>query len=466
MKNILAFLCFVTAFSQVANAQYNQQWFVAHHPAGAMLPTKAAKLHVAGDHLYVLATVQGNPVNDEDIMLIKYDMQGNLVWEKRYGVPGNFHEKAVDMAIDELGSIYITGESSLEGPASAHDFCTIKYTPEGTQVWVQRFGVKEHGESPCRIKVRNGMVFVTGKTNTAAGTSTTENVHSIIYNASTGKEVWSNSGNGPGGNWRTYAEDMTLDGGNNLVIVGRRGGGPNFDYSIMRYKWDTIPPKKPTDSIKIVLVFDWARSYNGTANDNDNAMFVTTNNAGDIYVTGESYSKEGRQDITTTKYDKLGNKLWDRLMNGTNNNIDLPIGIGLDSKENIIVGGTLQNVKPKPNQSKENFCTIKYNPEGDTLWTTAWRNIAGVTTKMQVMAIDKEDHIFTGGATIAPPVEPYVRKLNPDGQMVWETRIKNPDGTVLFGELYVMHIDQKGNLYFSGFNGVSRKMFLTKYSKQ
>lgn len=40
MKNVLAFLFFVTPFSLVKNAQYNRQWFVTHHPTGAILPTK------------------------------------------------------------------------------------------------------------------------------------------------------------------------------------------------------------------------------------------------------------------------------------------------------------------------------------------------------------------------------------------------------------------------------------------
>ncbi len=468
MKKILVFLCLSVILPVTAKAQYNQQWFISHHPDGALLPSKAAKLQVAGDHLYVLATVQGNPVNDEDIMLIKYDLQGNLVWEKRYGVPGNFHERAVDMAMDEVGNIYITGESSLEGPASAFDFCTIKYTPDGTQAWVQRFGVKAHGESPCGIKVSNRMVFVSGKTIHTAGTSTAEDFYSIIYAADSGKELWSHSWNGPGTDRRNYPSAITLDNENNLIVVGR-GSNPTFDYSVIRYRWDTIQPKKSRDSLKIILVFDWAAWYNGTGNDNDDAMFVTTNNEGDIYVTGESYSKEGRQDITTVKFDKKGNKLWDQRINGTFNNRDIPLGIALDSKENIIVCGTLLNVKEKQNQSKENFCTIKYNPDGDTLWTTAWRNIAGVTTKMQVMAIDKEDHIFSGGSIIAPSVEPYIRRLNPEGQIVWETRIKNQDGTMWVGELHAMHIDQYGNLYFSGLNANAPggpKMFLTKYSKQ
>lgn len=468
MKKSVAIVILLALYHATLTAQYTQEWFIIEHPQGALLPSKAKKILTAGDHLYLLATIQGSVMSDEDISLMKYDMQGKLIWEKKYGVPGNFKDEAVDMELDEWGNIYVACLSAPEALKTAVDFCTIKYSKDGTQSWVQRWGTTGHGEEICGLEVKNGIVFVSGKSVHTAGFATAEDYHSKLYDAVSGKEIWSHSWNGPGNDWRNYTSDMTIDNANNLVVVGS-SEHPNYDYGIIRYRWDTIQPKKLTDSIKIVLVLDWERWHNGTGNGHDNAMFVTTNKVGDIYVTGESYSTEGKQDISTVKYDKKGNKLWERRINGISNNRDLPIGIALDSKENIIVAGYLQNIRPKNIRTKETFCTIKYDPSGDSIWTTAWSNIQGVTTKMQVMAVDKDDHIFAGGATAGPSVEPYLQRLDPEGKIVWETRIKNQDGTMWVGELHAMHIDQYGNLYFSGLNANAPggpKMFLTKYSKQ
>lgn len=461
MKKKLTIICFAISISAITNAQYNKEWFSIYVKPGALLQPKVVKMLTAGDHLYMLANIQGKAATDEDIALVKFDAFGKIVWEKIYGFLDNFKDEAIDMEIDEMGNIYVAAASAPAKLKTATDFCTIKYSRDGAELWVQRWGTSGHGEVPCGIEVRNGMVFVSGKSVHTASLTTAEDYHSKIYDANTGKEVWSHSWNGPGGDWRNYTSDMTLDRGNNLVVVGQ-SEHPSYDYGIIRYRWDTIPPQKPTDSMRIALVFDWERWHNGPSKQIDEAQFVATNLYGDIYVTGNAYSKEGRQDIVTIKYDKKGTQKWVRTMNGTANSRDEPIGIGLDSKGNVIVTGYLSNVK-----TKEDYCIIKYNPEGDTLWTTAWREMVQGKGVPAAMAIDREDHIFVAGA--GPIIgEPYARRLDPDGKIVWETIIKSPDGKPMPGGLHKMCIDEKGNLYFSGLYINQQGMmnvFVTKYSK-
>ncbi|QQS28665.1 MAG: hypothetical protein IPM47_17725 [Sphingobacteriales bacterium] len=460
MKKKITFIYLAISISVISNAQYNQEWFSIYVKPTAILQPEAVKLMAAGDHLYLLAKIQGAVMNDEDMALVKFDSDGKIVWEKNYTVPGNFNDDPIDMDIDNSGNVYVVIASAGEGLSTAVDFCTIKYAQDGTQNWIQRWGTREHGEIPCGIEVRNGMVFVSGKSVHTAGQSTAEDYHSKIYNANTGKEVWSHSWNGPGDDWRNYTTDMTLDNENNLVVVGS-SEQPGYDYGIIRYKWDTIPPKNPADSLKIELVFDWERWYNGPGNHIDEAQFVVTNLYGDIYVTGNAFSNEGKQDIVTIKYDSKGTQKWVRTMNGTANTRDEPIGIGLDSKGNVIVTGYVNNIK-----TKEDYCIIKYNAYGDTLWTTAWWEMVPGKTVPSAMVIDQEDHILVAG--VGPTLgEPYARRLDPDGKIVWETIIKSPEGKPMPGGLHKICIDEKGNLYLSGLyiNQQGMNLFVTKYSK-
>ena len=460
MKKKIALVYFVISFSTLTNAQYTREWFSTYVKPGALLQPKAVKLMAAGDNLYLLATMQGDAPTDENMALVKFDSQGKIVWEKVYGVPGNFKDEAIDMDIDEMGNIYVAVASAPAKLKTAVDFCTIKYSKDGAELWVKRWGTEPHAEIPCGIEVRNGMVFVSGKSVHTAGPATAEDYHSKIYNANTGKEIWSHSWNGAGGDWHNLSSDMTLDRGNNLIVVGQ-SEHPSYDYGVIRYRWDTIPPKSPADSTKIVLVFDWERWYNGPGNQIDAAQFVTANSNGDIYVTGNAYSKEGKQDIVTVKYDKQGTQKWVRSMNGTANSRDEPIGIGLDSKGNVIVTGYLRNVK-----TNEDFCTIKYSPDGDSLWTTAWWEMAPPKSIPAAMVIDREDHIFVAGAG---PVfgEPYARRLSPDGKIIWETILKSPEGEPMPGGLHQICIDEKGNLYLTGLfiNQQGMNLFVTKYTK-
>jgi hypothetical protein len=398
-------------------------------------------------------------MNDEDMALVKFDMQGKVTWEKIYAFPDNFRDEPIDMEMDDMGNIYVAVASAPAKQKTAVDFCIIKYSKDGAELWVKRWGTQPHAETPCGIEVRNGLVFVSGTSAQTAGPASGPDFHSKIYNAETGDEIWSHSWNGLGVDRSNSATDMTLDLGGNLVVVGT-SQHPNDDYSIVRYKWDTIPPKKTTDSAKIVLVYDWERWYNGSLNQWDAAQFVTTNNNGDIYVTGYAHSKEGRQDIATVKYDRKGNQKWVRIMNGTANNRDEPIGIGVDSKGNVIVTGYLNNVK-----TKEDYCIIKYDTDGDTLWTTAWWDMAPASAKPSAMTVGKDDHIYVAGAS-GISGEPYARKLDPDGKIVWETVIKSPEGKPMPGGIQKMCMDGRGNLYFTGLyiNEKGMTLFLTKYA--
>jgi hypothetical protein len=361
------------------------------------------------------------------------------------------------MAFDNQGNIYITGLSYQSAVGvDASDYWTMKYSPDGSLLWTATHTSEPgHGDEPCGIEVWNNMVFVSGKSVHVAGPATAEDYHSEVYNASTGKRIWKHSWNGAGTDRRNYSNDMTLDADGNMIVVGR-SEHPGYDYGIIRYKWDTLYVSP--DSIQIVLVFDWERYFDGTGNERDDAYAVVTNNAGDIYVTGESWSSEGRQDITTVKYDKFGNLKWSHSMNGTNNNRDLPIGIALDSEENVIVAGYLWNL-----ESAEDFCTIKYTPGGELVWTTAEWNMTGETNSPKDFVLDSEDNIYLTGDKIS---KMYVRKLNKDGNLTWESYVVDDNGQQMLGEGHAITVDDDGNIYIAGTNLLNMlHLTITKFKK-
>jgi len=437
--------------------QYSQEWLNPYQKTGAVMPPTVVKMQAVGEYIYLLGTVQGENIAEEDFLLIKLDRSGNTVWVQTYAGPGNYHDKPADMAFDNYGNIYVTG-LSYQSPVGvdASDYWTMKYSPEGSVLWTATHTSEPgHGDEPCGIEVWNNMVFVSGKSVHIAGPATAEDYHSEIYNADTGKRIWKHSWNGTGEDRRNYPNDMTLDTGGNMIVAGR-STHPNDDYSIVRYKWDTVYVKP--DSIQIVLVFDWEQYFNGSADERDEAYAVVTNNVGDIYITGESWSNEGQQDITTVKYDKFGNLKWSHSINGTNNKRDMPIGIALDGEENVIVVGYLWNLK-----SDKDFCTLKYTPEGDSVWTTAWLNMAGQTNFPKDFVLDSEDNIYITGDKMS---QMYVHKLNKNGNLAWESFVVDNDGQQILGEGQAITVDDEGNIYIAGSNVRNiNQITITKFKK-
>ena len=120
------------------------------------------------DYIYVTGFVD-TVDRDVDILTLKYDEFGKLLWQERYNGPGNDVDRGVDIAVDDKGNVYVTGESDNgkgngETRLAGLDFVTIKYDASGNQIWAKRYNGPDDGEDrPVRLKVDNNGVYVLGK---------------------------------------------------------------------------------------------------------------------------------------------------------------------------------------------------------------------------------------------------------------------------------------------------------------
>lgn len=108
---------------------------------------------------YVTGVVGIFPEND--FITIKYSSYGDELWSKKYNGPWNNEDVGKAIAVDSNGFIYVTGYSNLY---LDYDYATIKYTLDGDTVWVRRYdGLANGHDFPSALKVdNNGNVYVTG----------------------------------------------------------------------------------------------------------------------------------------------------------------------------------------------------------------------------------------------------------------------------------------------------------------
>jgi hypothetical protein len=100
---------------------------------------------------------------------LKLDGNGNPLWTSYFPQRPFGSSVATAIAIDQANNVYVTGYSP--GTNSGNDIVTIKYGPNGNQVWLQRYQGPGNGDDAGNaIAVdNNGNVYVTGYETTAAG---------------------------------------------------------------------------------------------------------------------------------------------------------------------------------------------------------------------------------------------------------------------------------------------------------
>jgi hypothetical protein len=334
-------------------------------------------------NVYVTGRSEGTSY---DYATIKYDSAGNELWEKRYNGPGNGIDWAFAIAVDGSGNVYVTGGSG--GSGTSDDYATIKYDPDGNELWVTRYNSPANFGDYARAIAVDGSenVYVTGG---SGGSGTSQDYATIKYD-SAGNELWVRRYNSPG-NSDDEAYAIAVDGSGNVYVTGdSRGSETFYDYATIKY-----------DLAGNEL---WVRRYNRLGYSEDRAYAIAVDGSGNVYVTGESGGWGTGSDYATIKYDPTGNQLWEKRYNGPpGNDEDKAYAIAVDGSGNVYVtgysGGSL---------TSDDYATIKYIQflRGDA------NNDKKVNVSDVVYLIN---YLFKGGP--APLPAPIVGDANCDGKV-------------------------------------------------
>jgi hypothetical protein len=204
-------------------ARYNGPWN-SNDEAIALAVDDSGNVYVTGQS-YGLGTLW-------DYATIKYDTDGDTLWVTLYNGPVNGGDGAAAIAVDDSGNAYVTGESDTGG-ATFCDYATIKYNTDGDTLWVARYhgqgGVADYANA---IDLDNsGNVYVTGE---SPGIGTDGDYGTIKYDPD-GTELWVALYNGPG-NGYDGAYSLAVDDSGNVYVTGESYGiGTYADYATIKY---------------------------------------------------------------------------------------------------------------------------------------------------------------------------------------------------------------------------------------
>lgn len=280
-------------------------------------------------------------------------------------------------------------------------------------------------DTPLAIVVDDsGNVYVTG-----ASPDTTTTSATIKYSQS-GSQLWV----------RRFAytgADLALDRNRNLYVTGNLTVKmtPNGD-TLWTRAWLPFSGAKRIEIdtsgnayLAGSILFDygvekvgsegnvlWTRTYNSHANDDDQINDMVLDSQGNIIVTGQSWGIGTQWDYLTIKYSPDGDTLWARRYNGPAPPIEVPTDIAFaitaDDSDNVYVTGWSDGVTGTPQ-----CFTIKYSPAGDSLWGKRFPASGSVGYVGYDILNDPSGYIYV--AARANGFEDRLLKYDRAGNLVW-----------------------------------------------
>ena len=360
-----------------------------------------------------------------DILIVKYNPSGNMLWQKNFNSYSNYEDRISDMTLDSQGNLIVSGYTHrING--SDFDVIIVKYDPQGDTVWVRRYNeTNNYSDRAVKIKIDQvGNVYVAALYQDFSGHS----YYKLIKYNSSGSLVWANNYMGIG-NSKEWLTGMDYDLQGTIYITGQT-------------ETDTAHQNYLTVKLDINGTLIWAKEFNGEENGSDFAVCIKSDLYGNVIVSGNS-----EEDYQTVKYNSQGIEVWRKRYNGPYNGYDAVKSMDVDRFGNVYVtGSSIGSVS-----SGSDYTTIKYNSDGVQQWQNRY-GLGQFDTPSSIKVDTNGNSYITGAVNGDPPFysDYGAIKLSNSGNLLWAQQYNGPQNYL--DESYDIVLDAINNVYVTGFS--------------
>lgn len=349
MKKIL----FTLLFLALTAGTYTQ-WVSTYSPTGDINFSNAKGNAVTTDaagYSYVTGYSQEELLNGNDIITIKYDETGNIVWAQLYGGDALLDDAGNGICVDASGNVYVVG--TVTKLLSGQDIIILKYNSSGTLQWVKSYFETGFLGIPL-IRTDNGMAIATdayGYVYIAGFSTPSDNKTDIFlgkYSAS-GQVVWTKTNDGSA-NLNCEATSLAVSSTGNIYVAG-------FITSSAGDKDMAVEKFNSNGSLQ------WTKLVSGTGGGEDKAWGIVVDGYDNSYITGYVTSAGGNVDAATVKVNTYGTVVWNSIYNGQGGSVDKAWGIVVDTDGSVFITGQTDN-----SGANTDYLTIRYNSNGTVNW--------------------------------------------------------------------------------------------------
>ncbi len=365
------------------------------------------------------------------LITIKYAPNGTQLWSNNYG-DSYF---PVDIDVDADNNLYIAGMKYSEGHQS--DYFTIKYNSAGEFQWETNYEPDNQLHAIAALALDpSGNVWVTGNgqsIGSGRGICTT-----IKYDPD-GKILWKAQIDDPAA-ISCEGLGITVDKSGYGYVTGIRVQQGTFNADIFLARYCASGE------------LEWYSIFNGQADGDDIVAKMTADETGNLYLTGYTFNSKGNFDYLTIKYNAAGKQIWVATYTGVGHGNDRAADLKIDNRGNVYVTGASFE---KSSLTDEDLTTVKYDAAGKQLWVAHFNRNDDRDDSCESgnsLEIDAEQNVYVAGNSSGINYYPDFTclKYNSNGVQQW---VRYYDG-VAQGMDFAQKIlaDPAGNLIITGYS--------------
>jgi hypothetical protein len=400
---------------KVSYSQVTEEWVRYFNSGSSNNDNVTAMALDTNGNIIVTGWIQTTNQN-ANFCTVKYNPLGVFQWSAIYNGPGsNSIDQAKAIATDKQGNIYVTGNSE-SGGLWTDDYCIVKYSASGVQLWVARYNGADNGpDDPFGIAVdKFSNVYVTGRSMRANGWN---DWLTVKYDSS-GNYQWAKYYNGPDNN-DEGATSIAADDSCNIYVGG---GRKNISYEATVIKYNTNG------------VQQWLTTY-GISGHNISGDYLLLDKFNNIYLSGSDNSSVTEK-YCTIKYNNSGIQQWVANYTSPTNGSSHPYGMAIDSNLNILITGRSFQT------SNAEYVTVKYNNNGIQQWVQIYNGPGNSYDEAHDICVDIQGNSYITGRSSIPENQFVTIKYNPNGVQQW---IMGKQGAGV-----AVAVDKSFNVFVSG----------------
>jgi hypothetical protein len=322
-------------------------------------------------NIYITCFSQSFGIIGENVFLIKYDSEWNLLWNVSWETYDM--ARSYDIIVDSNDDILITGSIVTETDPYVfiHNAFVLKYDSTGTLLWNRTQLTSTEDDATCIAVDSQDDVYIAGYTNSSSGMAfvqkySKEGVYQWVnhYGTTTPREM-------------IIINGIAIDEDDNLYLAGfSDNSGGNLD--------DIILVKMDSSANAL-----WNRTIGGSLNWDHGHDVIARNNS--VYVVGSTESLAAKPlDAIVIKYNYTGDIQWNRTLDMKN---DKGHAVTLKPNGNVVIVGDsdYQDIL-------NDYLVAEYDPTGTLLWNKTYDT--GANDQCTDVAIGTDGSILLGGRSI------------------------------------------------------------------